>query len=345
MNQSVLLAFLQETYLLPALHHATPVAVGYLSQNWVITAGNERYFLKQYRFDDVTRVIAAHAALLHFHGTGLPAILPLTTRDGQRVCTMGDHHYTLFPLIAGRQLRRGAMPMAAIQSMGAMLARLHRAGHNVQVPHLRQWRLKADRSLFVADASAILDRIVQQPTLTPFDLLAEQAVRLQLALVARTPMDPAALTLQPDHLVHGDYHDGNLFFNEADEVAYLFDWEKAEIAPREVELVRALLFTCFSNPDNFRGTFLPHNFKQATVFLAAYHAQYPIEPERFIDALRARYWGSLCSLWVVTEHYLHQNTRVDTFLESNLAEISYFADHLPEMIVWFHSLVSRQFMQ
>jgi Ser/Thr protein kinase RdoA (MazF antagonist) len=344
MNQSALLAFLQETYLLPALHAATPVAVGYLSQNWVISAGNERYFLKQYRFDDVTRVAAAHAALSHFHGAGLPAILPLPTRDGRWISTTGDRHYTLFPFVTGQQLRRGALPVVAIQSMGTMLARLHRAGHNVQLPQLRQWRLKADRSLFVADASAILDRIVRQPTLTPFDLLAEQTVRRQLALVEQTPLDLAVSALQPDHLIHGDYHDSNLFFNEAGEVAYLFDWEKAEIAPREVELVRALLFTCFSNPDNFRGTFLPHNFEQAALFLSAYHAQYPIASERFIEALRARYWGSLCSLWVVTEHYLYQNTRVDPFLESTLAEVSYFADHLPQMIDWFHSLVSRQFM-
>lgn len=344
MNQSALLAFLHKNYLLPALHHATPVAAGYLSQNWVITAGNNRYFLKQYRFDDVERVAAAHAALFHFHRAGLPAILPLATREDQRICTTADRHYTLFPFVAGRQLCRGALPIVAIQSMGTMLGRLHRAGHNVRLPQLRQWRLKADRSLFVADASAILERIIQQPTLTPFDLLAEQTVRLQLALVEQTPMDLAVSALQPDHLIHGDYHDSNLFFNKADDVAYLFDWEKAEIAPREVELVRALLFTCFSNPNNFRGTFLPPNFEQAALFLSAYHSQYSIEPERFIEALRIRYWGSLCSLWVVTEHYLYQNTRVDPFLESTLAEISYFAEHLPQMIDWFRSLVSRQFM-
>jgi Ser/Thr protein kinase RdoA (MazF antagonist) len=163
-------------------------------------------------------------------------------------------------------------------------------------------------------------------------------LRRQLTLVEQTPMAFATLSLQSDHLLHGDYHDSNLFFNADEEVSHLFDWEKTEIAPREIELVRALLFTCFSNPENFRGTFEPHNFDLAAAFLSTYHALYPIEAEQFIAALHARYWGSLCSLWVVDEHYRRQNDRVDAFLEANLAEINYFAAYMPQLIDWFNSL-------
>ncbi|MEZ4620667.1 MAG: phosphotransferase [Caldilineaceae bacterium] len=309
MDQAALLAFLQTAYRLPTLQRATPVAAGYLSRNWVISAGGERYFLKQYRFDDATRVAAAHGALIHFQRAGLPTIVPIATHDGQMISTVDTRHYSLFPFVAGRQLRRGALSMTAVKAMGTMLARLHRAGHNVRLPHLRQWRLNRDRSAFETAATTILERIAQQTPATPFDSLAEQTVRRQLVLVEQIKIDPSLLALPSDHLIHGDYHDSNLFFDAQDQVAHLFDWEKAEIAPREVELVRALLFTCFSNPENFRSTFLPHNFVLGSAFLAAYHAHYPIVLERFVDALHARYWGSLCSLWVVNEHYLYQNPR------------------------------------
>ncbi len=338
MNQPTLINFLQTTYTLPALHNATPVAAGYLSRNWLIDAADRRYFLKQYRFTDGTRVTAAHASLFHFHRAGLPTIVPLATNDGQTFCSDGSHFYSLFPFVAGRQLQRGALSVRAVQSMGAMLAQLHRAGQNVALPHVQPWQAKDRRLSFVSEATAILELIARQPTLTPFDRLAEQTLRRQLALVEQTPMAFATLTLRSDHLLHGDYHDSNLFFNVEEEVSHLFDWEKTEIAPRELELVRALLFTCFSNPENFRGTFKPHNFDLAAAFLTAYHARYPIEAQRFIDALHARYWGSLCSLWVVDEHYRQQNDRVDLFLEANLAEINYFADHTSQLIEWLSSL-------
>jgi len=312
----------------------TPVEAGYLSRNWLLATADQRYFLKRYRFTDRARVVAAHATLFHFHRAALPVIMPLATADGQYICSDGDHFYTLFPFIAGRQLQRGALSPRAVQSMGTLLARLHRAGQHALLPQVRQLMLKDNRATFTPAATALLDLIAAQPIQTPFDRLAQETVQRQLVLVAQTPMPFDALTLQSDHLIHSDYHDGNLFFNDQEEVTHLFDWERSEVAPRELELVRALLFTCFSNPHNFRGTFTPQTFALAATFLTSYHTAYPLDPQRFVDALHARYWSSLCSLWVVNEHYRHQNNRVDLFLEANLAEINYFADQLPALIDW-----------
>lgn len=338
METSTLITLLTTHYSLPALCAITPVTTGYLSRNWTVTTVAQRYFLKEYRFQGIDRVQAAHASLLHFHSCGIPTIVPVKTQHNQTICEHEGRFYALFPYVEGRALQRGALPKRAVQAVGAMLARLHRAGDDCCPPHVRQRLPKDDRRAFKAGAVTILALIAQQERKTAFDRLAQQTLERQLALVAQTEMDYASLTLQSDHLLHGDYHDGNLFFDEQDQVRYLFDWEKTEVAPREVELIRALLFTCFSNPHNFCGTFTSQNFALGTAFLTAYQEAYAVDHAGLVDALRVRYWGSLCSLWVPTEHYLHQNHRVDLFLEAQLTEINYFAAHLDSFANWLNTV-------
>lgn len=338
METSTLIELLTTHYSLPALCTITPVTAGYLSRNWIVTTATQQYFLKQYRFQEIARVQAAHTSLLHFHGCGIPTVVPVKTQQSQTICEHRGRFYALFPYVAGRTLQRGALSKRAVQSVGAMLAQLHLAGKNCYPPHVRQRLLQNERHAFRARAATILALIAQQERQTAFDRLAQQTLERQLALVARTEMDYASLTLRSDHLLHGDYHDGNLFFDEQDQVRSLFDWEKTEVAPREVELIRALLFTCFSNPHNYCGTFEGHNFELGAAFLTAYHSHYTVKQKALENALKARYWGSLCSLWVPTEHYLHQNQRVDLFLEAQLTEINYFAAHLESFAQWLNTV-------
>lgn len=341
MEQQALLDQLQDHYALPVLLSATPVTAGYLSRNWHLTAADRGYFLQEYRFAEITPVAAAHASLFHFQRAGIPTIAPLPAQDGQTIWRYADRFYALFPFVTARQLRRGALSLTAVQSIGTMLAQLHRAGQQVTLPHVQRRRLKDNRPTFQTQAQLILDLIRRQPAQSAFDQLAVQTLQRQLALVEVTAIDYATLALASDHLLHGDFHDGNLFFDEQEQVCYVFDWEKTEIAPREIELVRALLFICFSNPDNFCATFTPANFRLGEAFLAAYQAHYPVRPAQVVAALHARYWGSLCSLWVVEEHYLQHNRRVDPFLEATLAEITYFADHLSPFVTWLQTVLAQ----
>lgn len=340
MNQQAL-DQIREDYALPLLFSATPVTGGYLSRNWRLAAADSGYFLQEYRFTEITPVAAAHASLFHFQRAGIPTIAPLPMRDGQTIWRYGDRFYALFPFVTARQLRRGALSVAAVQSIGALLAQLHRAGQQVTLPHVQRRRLKDNRPIFQQQAPLILDLIQRQPAQSAFDQLAVQTLRRQLALVETTAIDYATLPLASDHLLHGDFHDGNLFFDEQEQVHAVFDWEKTEIAPREIEFVRALLFICFSNPNNFCATFAPANFRLGEALLRAYQARYPVMQETLVAAVHARYWGSLCSLWVVEEHYLQQNWRVDPFLEATLTEITYFADHLPAFVRWLQAVLAQ----
>lgn len=207
-----MLSFITARYGLAPNPQVTPVQAGYLSENCKLTTATGSYFLKQYRFTSYERVAAAHAAKHFFHAAGIPVILPLATHDGETICTSEGRYYSLFPWVAGRQLRRGNLSTTAVRSAATMLARLHRAGYAVHLPHVRVNFKPPNVAAFQSSARQILAQINAQPVLSEFDLLAQQTLQLKLALAATTPIDFNALALTSDHLLHGDYHDSNLFF-------------------------------------------------------------------------------------------------------------------------------------
>ncbi len=333
MRQALIDAIRTEYGLAP-VQASAPIAAGYLSQNWQLVTAAGTYFLKRYHVDQRTAVAAVHSVISHFQQANFPVVAPCTTREGATICTVDGGHYTLFPFVRGHQLQRGALTSQAVRTLGAMLARLHRAGCGVQLPNVRVRAFADQRAAFQHRAEALLPIIDGQSTPTPFDELARETVRLQLALVAQTPFDPAAVALPNDHLLHGDYHVDNLFFDEVGSIRWIFDWERAAVGARASELMRALIFACFATPRDFQATFTPQNFALGKDFLDAYQRHYPIEPAEAVAALQARYWDSLSSLWVVEEHYLHHNQRVDPFLASNFSEVTYFSTHLPQLIDW-----------
>jgi Ser/Thr protein kinase RdoA (MazF antagonist) len=318
-------------YEIPPLHSVTPVTAGFLSQNYVLHTGTGRYFLKQYRFAERRQVAAAHEAKFFFAAAGVPVILPLRAKDGDSYFALGERFYSLFPYVEGRHLPRGHFSARALDSMAETLAAIHRAGRHVHLPSTRISHAQKDGALFVATARQILEKIPQHER-TAFDELAEGFIRLKLRLAAQHQEALAAIDLASDHLVHGDYQDANLFFDAHEQVSHVFDWEKTAVAPRGLELVRAIEFICFSNPNDYSALFSEENFARARRFLQAYHQIYPMTRAEFATVSHVRYLQKLCSLWVESDHYLAGARRVDLFLEAEYNAVKYYAHHLDEHI-------------
>jgi homoserine kinase type II len=329
--QPALANAIAQQYEIPVIHGVTPVAAGFLSQNYVLHTGAERYFLKQYRFTERRRVAAAHEAKFYFAAANVPVILPLHTRNGERYFAFGERFYSLFPYVGGRHLPRGLFSPAALDSMAATLARIHRAGRHARLPSVGVSHAQKNYAHFVETARQILDKIPQRQR-TAFDELAEAFIQLKLRLAAQNQSALAAIALASDHLVHGDYQDANLFFDQRERVSHVFDWEKTAIAPRGLELVRAIEFICFSNPDDYTAVFSAENFAGARRFLQQYHEIYPITRAEFAAVSHVRYLHKLCSLWVESDHYLAGNQRVDLFLQAEYNTVRYYAQRLDEYI-------------
>jgi Ser/Thr protein kinase RdoA (MazF antagonist) len=126
-------------------------------------------------------------------------------------------------------------------------------------------------------------------------------------------------------LIHGDYHGGNVFFDEQGRVSHVFDLEKSLFAPRMFELFRSAVFLFFGN------SFDEENIHKARLYIQAYTAVYPASKGELHKGLTLFYLRFVHGLWVQTEHYLKGNNRVDQFLAQDYERIKYLSENLQEL--------------
>src|SRR3989344_1982015 len=98
---------------------------GYLSENYTLTDGDKKYFLKKHRHTDVNQVEGVCLAEQFFAEGGVPVILPLHTAQGALFFEHEKSFYSLYPFVAGRHIERGTLPEPAAISLGSTLATLH----------------------------------------------------------------------------------------------------------------------------------------------------------------------------------------------------------------------------
>lgn len=321
-----------DRYAIGPVQLVQPVQGGFLSRNYRLCGSKGRYFLKEYETNDPGHVASVHAAKFHFASAGIPAILPLHTRQDETYWEDAGNYYALFPYVEARQLRRGRLSTTALTSAGEMLAKIHLAGRDADLPGIHVPSLLPRRERFFADAERILGLIEALPGTTEFDDVARECIRLKQALANRVVDASTGLRLQSDHLTHGDYQEANFFFDARDHISHVFDWEKVRMAPRAIELVRSLELICFSDHSDYRPSFASENYRDAHIYLSSYHNRYPLAEEKLVAAYRIHYTRAVHSLWVETEHYINQNSRVDLFLRPGLERLRNYADRFDEHV-------------
>ncbi len=329
-----LLELIQERY---ALGHSIDsyerITDGYLSRNFRLVTGNGQLFLKEYRYTDRARVTGVHQAKFFFAERDIPIITPLAQRDRETILSFDQRFYSVFPFVVGRIIPRVTRSLNAYRSSGEMLGRIHFAGRKgfeqVAVPQQDAWNPVE----FLDEAQRIEAIVRAIPEPSEFDLLTLEGLTLKRELARKTPTQPDQLKIKNDHLIHGDYHSRNIFYNDQDEVSHVFDLEKACIAPRSFELARSMDFVCFSH------VFEPENFTNGAAFLEGYTSVYSISVSEFREGLLKYYHKRMHSLWHEREHYLLGTTRVDGMYKNELTMLRWYSEHFEHFLEWFASCV------
>jgi len=342
---SILLETVAERYGLGGIDDQGSVEGGYLSRNQIVGHGEDRYFLKQYRFRDEARIRAAriraariraiHGAKFFFAQGDIPIILPLADVEGETFFSCQGHSYALFPFVAGRSFVRGRLPAAALRAMAETLARMHRLGHQARLPGVKTRSLGWGRkqiATFIAEVEVLQSIIAAKPIKDDFDELAAEVLQLRLTLAQQDAAESDPLLLDADHLIHGDFHEANLFFDDAGRVKAVFDLEKVCLWPRVLEVIRAVDFTCFSDGSQSGRAFGEENFAAALTFLNAYHQCYPLDRAELVNGYKNYFSKRVYGLWVETEHYLEHNDRVDGFLSGDRYFLQYFSTNFTSFI-------------
>lgn len=120
-----LISHIRELFEKPSLEFQGNVTAGFLSQNFILEENGVKFFLKQYRQTKEGRIKEIHSIKFFFAEHGIPAVLPLKTKDGNTFFSFENSFFALFPFVNGKRAVRGCITVKELQEMGKLLARIH----------------------------------------------------------------------------------------------------------------------------------------------------------------------------------------------------------------------------
>lgn len=297
---------------------------GYLSDNFIVGNAREKYFLKEYREKYTEQDIQnIHKTKSLFSANRIPVIMPRLDKQGRSYFKFEGHFYSLFPFIDARLIKPEKASDKAVDSMAKMQAKMHLTGKKYSIPKVHEnevpvWNKKKAK----ARGKRILEILNKKSKHNEFDKLALKFVKLKMELIENNKLTPLKIGLGSDHLIHGDYHSLNLFFDRSDNVQYIFDLEKTVYAPRAYELVRAMDYICLND----------YNFPKARAYLSAYRKVYPISDSEYRRGFLFYHLNGVHAFWIEEFHYLDNNKRTDVFYVGDSRKTAYYSKNFEDVV-------------
>ena len=300
---------------------------GLLNQNLFARTALGAYFLKGYRYADPEPLKREHALVRFAVDAGLPALAPLATPAGETYLRVGGRWWAVFPRLESAHLSTDVLTVQHARDLGRTLGRLHsmlatfpESGRS-RFPSWPLW----DEARAVAEMAEYEGIIRRRPALDPFDqhTLSSFGFRRTLLGGAVPPADSFAGL--PAHLLHGDFHLGNLFWSPDDRVDSIIDWELARNGPRAWELIRALDL-CLGLEREIDGS-----AERLIAFVHGYAGVAPLSQQE-CEAMPDLYWASrIHSLWVYEEHYRRGSARSDRLAMQDVELLHWLAASRPRV--------------
>lgn len=317
---------IENLYGLKKLSHHEKVERGALSENHILKSDETLYFLKKYRQPEARRIAEIHSAKHYFSAGGIPVILPYPTKNGETFFKHENSYYALFPFIEGIHIERGSFTPHTARELGKMLGKIHTLGKASTLPislsTFNSWNSEKVLPV-IAELKTTIESLSSK---TEFDEYALKSVLLKERLIKENTLSFTDLSLSGDTLMHGDYLDHNVFFDEDNTLTHVFDWEKTEYAPRTHELWRCLTYSFIEarNPSV--------ELSLAAEFLAAYKKESPIDETELKNGFLLFYLKTIHTIWVETEHYKKNNTRPDHFLIPGFKRLLWITENREKLV-------------
>jgi Ser/Thr protein kinase RdoA (MazF antagonist) len=309
--------FIEQSYTIGTVNNIEEINKGLLTKNFKVISSQGEYFLKQHREEvDESALYYIESVESFFSEHGIPVLKPITSLSKMNHFSFNGGVYTIYPYKGGyADIDRDKINDNCIISMASMLARMHRVGSNSD----KLFQSKFDKFWNTDKAlSKLRDiRTIIRPS-TAFDELAIKMIDLKIDYLENNKLLSAVELVKNDTLIHGDYHDQNLFFSKDDKIDWIFDFEKSGYGSGVFELVRSVLLVCFNH------NFDHDNFRKAALYLNTYNQYNKLSLSDIQNSTRAFILKSMHSTWIESEHYLKQNYILDDLLEKQFSNLLYF---------------------
>jgi Ser/Thr protein kinase RdoA (MazF antagonist) len=301
---------------------------GLLNQNLFAATGRGAYFLKGYRYADPEPVRREHAVIGTAIAGGVPALAPLVDPAGNTFLRVGGRWWAIFPRVSGHQPAPGELSVAHASGMGCVLGAIHVALAALPAADVAHFPLKLhwESAVAYAEMAGYEAMIARRRTqglkaLDPFDQHTLASFGYRRSLLAGGVPPAESFAGLPQQVLHGDFHDRNLFFAPDGSVQHVIDWELAGRGPRAWELIRALDLSLSLVEDVEAGGPL------LRAFVHGYAAVAPLTAEE-CEAMPDLYWAArVHSLWVYEEHYRKGSAKTDRVAMQDLRTLQWLASN------------------
>ncbi|MBM3497838.1 MAG: hypothetical protein FJX74_04120 [Armatimonadetes bacterium] len=186
-----------------------------------------------------------HALMEHLARKGLCTPLPLPTRAGGRWAVTEEGVYELHPYLPGGP--HDATSEAQVREAGRALARFHAATKDFDPPPGKAWPRYHDPAQTIEALQWALGELAARHEPTRAGRAPKAAREEVLALLAvaeelATIFPEATYAACGQLTVHGDWHPGNVRYDEAGRICGIFDLDWATRQPWLVDVADGVIF-------------------------------------------------------------------------------------------------------
>jgi homoserine kinase type II len=299
------LSDLRRVWQLPPILTTWTPETGTIHRTLLLKTIQGSYALRAYRYgvDDRWRIVCEHAVIAYGQAHGLPTLTPLPLSNGESILKQESRFYALFPFAPGHQISRTHLTSDVVIIMGRFLGKLHQVLHNYPQEHVPHRSFTVDYAATRATMETIEAAIHSQSSVSNEDAQTLSRLAERRAWLTTAPfVEVKALSSLEQQVLHGDYQETNLFFEDG-HVSAVIDWDQSYVAPPALEVVRTLHYVC-----KLQGPL-------CRIFLDAYRSILPLASEDLETAAAVYGWIRAHDLWHYQAIYLEGNQRVRTFLQ------------------------------
>lgn len=298
---------------------------GLSALNCMIKADSQALVFKKYSSTDFKDIEKIENVSLFLHENGLPVALPIKTDEDLLHFKVDEQFFAVYPKIAGNILHEPSLSETALHSAALIAARFHELGACCLL-NLEPLNLLSVAEIY--QKTLQIRNLINKHSLgKDIDKLAEDLLDAKLNFLDRL-VSPAVCKkhLFFHDLIHGDFHNENLLFNEAKQIVGILDFEEVCFGPGIEDLMSFIQFGCCNTG------FELNNMKKARFFFQSYLEKHPLSKEEI-------YYGINYSLYRFAGNFFLENKLYETrdkffsdLLLRNLNKIIYFTKNLKAFI-------------
>ncbi|WP_407538495.1 phosphotransferase [Deinococcus radiomollis] len=281
------------------------VPEGSVNRVFRVQTVQDTFYFRMYRIGDETVLEREVQVMAAARAGGVPVPMAVVTRSGADWLALDGQLYMLFTAAEGTQVPRSELNHAHATAAGECLARLHRALERLPDLGWRRYRIDFPLVEWLARLNALEQAVSGLAAPDGTDVWALARLRAQREWLADPGCPHAAPLTGPRQVIHGDYHDGNLFFvgsATAFRVSGVIDWEQAAWMPRAFEPIRSAHYM------------FGHDPPLASAFLNAYVPGLKMKRSEMQAAALVYGVQADHNVWALEEAYLRGNARARRFI-------------------------------